>query len=378
MSASPPSTEALRDNNFDLLRLLAALQVVCMHSTAYLDPPSQPATEFLDALLRLFHGVPIFFVISGFLISRAYQRAPSFPGYARNRALRIYPGLWLVVACGLALIGWRGYLTAAPLSDPSFYAWIAGQVSFVQFYNPPFLRDFGVGALNGSLWTISVELQFYVAWPLLALARSRCGPRARSLVLPAVALVSLLIDLGVGPDTRASVFTKLLSVSLPKHLYLFVIGALVQEHFESLRRFFERRFLTWLGAYLLAALVLAAMAPAAPERLAWSLERVVGAFFLVGVTLSFAFSARGLSRRLLGRTDVSYGLYLYHMLAVNLLLEAGGAGKTAVLQVFLLTGSCAWISWRLVERPALRLKRTSARAAPPSEAQAPGAAPSPC
>ncbi len=49
----------------------------------------------------------------------------------------------------------------------TFWAWLAGQVSFLQFFNPEQFRGFGIGVANGALWTITVELQFYVFIPLL-------------------------------------------------------------------------------------------------------------------------------------------------------------------------------------------------------------------
>ena len=81
-----------RVNNFDLLRLIAAIQVVIAHSLRHLQM-DLPAPW--GALLDCFPGVPIFFVISGYLVSSSYERAPSLKAYLRNRCLRIYPGLWV-------------------------------------------------------------------------------------------------------------------------------------------------------------------------------------------------------------------------------------------------------------------------------------------
>src|SRR6202011_6269624 len=78
-----------RVNNFDLLRLLAALQVAVVHSIGFLKPTRYFA-RLMEAGLDRFPGVPIFFVISGVLISKSYERSDSLRDYIRNRCLRIF------------------------------------------------------------------------------------------------------------------------------------------------------------------------------------------------------------------------------------------------------------------------------------------------
>ena len=146
-------------NNLDLIRLLAAFQVVFWHSVEHLNINSA-----LKSWIGIFPGVPIFFVISGFLIVSSYQKSPSCFEYIRNRFLRIYPGLWLCFLITLLIVMVFGFFTAANLKQ--IILWSLCQLSFFQFYNPEFLRGFGVGVINGSLWTITVELQFYVIAPV--------------------------------------------------------------------------------------------------------------------------------------------------------------------------------------------------------------------
>src|SRR5689334_19790981 len=86
-----------KPNNFDLLRILAATQVLVVHSARHLGLAKPPWWWLLEA----FPGVPIFFAISGFLIAASYERSSTLRNYARNRFLRICPGLW---CCVLATI----------------------------------------------------------------------------------------------------------------------------------------------------------------------------------------------------------------------------------------------------------------------------------
>jgi len=84
-----------RANNFDLVRLVAAAQVVLWHGIEHLKLDAPPLLQWL---LGSFSGVPIFFVVSGYLVAGSLARSTSLSSYFRNRALRIFPGLWVCFA----------------------------------------------------------------------------------------------------------------------------------------------------------------------------------------------------------------------------------------------------------------------------------------
>lgn len=169
LNDTPSNTELrITPNNFDLVRLLAASQVVVVHGIEHLELTSIVNQHFAISwhLLTAFPGVPIFFVVSGYLISRSLDREPCLRSYAVNRMLRIYPALiacFLVSVLSVLVVSPKNILTADPLR---FTSWTIAQLTFFQFYNPDFLRSYGVGTLNGSLWTIPVELQFYIILPI--------------------------------------------------------------------------------------------------------------------------------------------------------------------------------------------------------------------
>lgn len=155
-------------NNFDLIRLFAATQVALTHIAHHL----QFESIFID-WLSIFPGVPIFFFISGFLIYSSYSRLSDNPHrnkiFFKNRFLRLYPGLFGCFTFCVLLIYISGYIYTQEVSLKDFLVWPATSLTFFQFYNPDFLRGFGLGAINGSLWTISVELQFYFFTPFIFL-----------------------------------------------------------------------------------------------------------------------------------------------------------------------------------------------------------------
>ena len=152
-------------NNFDLIRIFAASQVMVQHSCLHLEVP----IPFWLSVIENFQGVPMFFVISGFLISSSYERNNNLKNYFTNRVLRIYPGLW---ACVLLTI-----ITAAVFGGINFFnmhtpVWLVSQMTGV-IYTPQFLSGYGFGSYNGSLWTIPIELQFYIVLPVIYLLVSK-------------------------------------------------------------------------------------------------------------------------------------------------------------------------------------------------------------
>src|SRR6185369_4920789 len=157
------TTTDWRTNNFDLVRLLAATQVLIVHAASSLGVWGDMGAASL--LILLFPGVPVFFVVSGFLISKSYERAADLPNYLRNRALRIFPGLWVCLVFAAVLPLATGAL--GEVRSGEWLAWWSAQMSAAQNYQAAFLDGFGTGTFNGSLWTIPVELTFYLLLPIL-------------------------------------------------------------------------------------------------------------------------------------------------------------------------------------------------------------------
>ncbi|MEK7945090.1 acyltransferase [Pigmentiphaga sp. YJ18] len=343
-------------NNFDLLRIVAATQVLVMHGIEHLNL-SKPA---LQNILSHFPGVPIFFVISGFLISASYERNPDLRSYFRNRALRIFPALWACLAFSIFLASVVGDVA---FNNIELIPWLLAQVSFLQFYNPDFLRSFGVGVLNGSLWTISVELQFYVALPLIY--RWLSGNPRNAILITMTILLGALNFFILGDFFQQSlprIFQKISQVVLPTYLYLFLVGILIQRNYLSLQKYLEKNAIIWTFTYCVLSF---------SSTYFFSLKtgneiNPVLATLLAFTVVSWAVSWPNISSRLLRTNDFSYGIYIYHMPIINTLifLKLGGAkGFTFALA---LTAICAILSWLLIERPMLRLKRNPLHAVKPS------------
>jgi peptidoglycan/LPS O-acetylase OafA/YrhL len=356
-----------RQNNFDLIRLLAAMQVVVAHAIGHTElvhqlPPW--GKQVFDALMLL-PGVPIFFVISGFLITQSFERNPAdLKGYFWRRSLRIFPALWVCLIVTLVALGSFGFLGADFVFSKNFGAWLAGQVSFFQFYNPEHFRAFGIGVANGALWTITVELQFYLFVPIFHWL-TRSGGKAAAFLTSAIFLVSFAIHCvvdhqtnGPGGFTGAPIAFKLLFVTLAPHLWMFMLGVMIHRKFEMFRPWLEGKFLWYLAAYVLFMTALHTLVDfrSVPFYLGYLPSR---ALMALG-TIAAAYSARSLSTRLLHGMDLSYGTYLYHSVVINVFVELGWLSSlTAVIYVFVVSIGVALLSWHGIEKPALARKSFS-------------------
>lgn len=336
-----------RLNNFDLIRLLAAGQVVLWHGIEHLkvDVPVD-----LLWLLGSFPGVPIFFFVSGYLVAASFRRKRSLGGYFSNRALRIFPGLWVCFVFTVSTIVLLHDLDKATARNLIFWI-VPNLVGLAQ--TPWFLKSFGSGSVNGSLWTIPVELQFYLALPLLVWLLAR-NPW-RWMVAFSVALLSGMAYLLWLRPTVHGLLQDALLRSLPSWLYLFMVGMVLEANTDWVKRWLTGKFIYWLFGYLIWIVLLRSVGVWTTGNDATPLSLLP----LAGVVVSGAFTARSLSERILKGNDISYGVYLYHMPVVNTLIAAYGAaalGWAGLLVCVVSTTALAVASWQWVERPALRLK----------------------
>lgn len=338
--------DKLKLNNFDLLRILAATQVLLSHGTHHLGIVRPSWWSLVEA----FPGVPVFFALSGFLISASYERTRDPGSYARNRVLRIFPGLWCCVLLTLPV----AWVFGTDFAHPQTLTWLLSQLVGL-IYTPDFMQGFGFGSYNGSLWTIPIELQFYLVLPVLYLLMRRTPRPDTFLVgawvaLVAVAYVCRVIAVGAPADQPEPLTLKLLRYTFLPHVYLFLTGVLLQRFAAWRSPWIAGKGLYWVAVYL-------AFHYLVPESEAKS---PVELMMLGLVSISLAYTGVGLALRLLRGNDVSYGVYIYHGLLLNVFIELGLTGQVRWFALLcLLTFVVAGLSWVLVERPFIRRKKQS-------------------
>jgi peptidoglycan/LPS O-acetylase OafA/YrhL len=366
------------ENNFDLVRLFAATQVMFGHAAFYvMNCHAQYIPVWIGghvfhplAFFTDFPGVPIFFVVSGFLISASYERSQNLKTYFTNRVLRIYPALWFCFALSLAIL----FAFQVSFTAREFAPWVVAQLTFAQFYNPDFLRNFGTGiiepgkgVLNGSLWTIPIELQFYVVLPLLCIGVKKIFRRTTGRLFP-ILFFLFFFALSI---FHAGYLSALLPAELERPvmryssgtflpwIYLFLFGWVLQKNFGSIGRFFRGKALFWLAGYFLFLVV-------ARDYFRWDLKfpgfSHLQKLALGCVAISCAYTLPSLASRITRGNDISYGVYIYHVLFVTVFVQLGFYGVLRwdyFLALLVGTYALAAFSWRFLEKPILALKKTS-------------------
>jgi peptidoglycan/LPS O-acetylase OafA/YrhL len=341
-------------------------------------------------------GVELFYVISGFLITRILLRSREGPRYLRTfylrRGLRILPIYWLALVGALAIATvsglWSGVVGFVP-----FY------LGYAQNYYPQMASSFKAGIpYLAHTWTLAIEEQFYWFWPLaLLLFTGR-----RLLVLVGVLFVSAPLIRLLLLQWTGNPFS--LFATLPSQADGLAAGAAlaILIHLGIPEAWLRRLGLVALvlGAALAGALVVRSGLDSFAVATSWASEPLNAillsslALFFGGVVALTITSSGALVRvlsiaplRWSGR--ISYGLYLYDpfaILAVSLVAtllgldQAGGLARFGGAAAHLIVVyAFALVSWRYIEEPLIRLKtriapelaRAEVRVAGPAGASVP-------
>ena len=314
------------------IRLIAALQVLYVHATIHLHL-SMP--EPVTAVIGFFKGVPIFFMLSGFLIWFSIGRYNSFGEYARRRFWRIYPELWCAIIVEAVVVV---CLIGTPIDWGGMILFLVGQGTCFQFWTPDFLCGYGCGVPNGALWTICVLIQWYLCAFLFY--RFLHG---RSLIRWFVVLVPM-IALGVvsGWCKSETLFFKVYENTFLPYCWMFLLAAFFAEHVQVIRPMAVRYW------YVLVALTVMTMMMGYDMRaLRYGVLNTIF-LFLSCLGIGYAFPKVNI------KTDISYGVYIYHMTIVNAMIVFG-IGRyngwlafMALGAVMALSGTLAWLSTRFV------------------------------
>lgn len=332
-----------KKNNFNLIRLFACLQVLILHSLSFYSIGSD--TWFYKTLW-LFPGVIIFFAISGFLIIQSFENS-SNRNFCRNRFLRIYPALFVNVFISVIILAYFDILHL----NIDLLKYLIAQCTLFQFYVPESIKQFGLGHPNGALWTISIEVQFYISLFTLG---NLTNWRNKNLLFKNTT-IALLIALSFYINYYANQFLetesltyKLLFNSIFYHFSFFGIGILIWLNFNKINIFLENKAKYW--ALLLSLLIFIILFYNIPiRRYQFDSLSILYLSLLILTVFSLVFSKKHITNFLIGKIDISYGTYLYHCLIINLFLELLIPAKF-IIAIYIFSIICGHLSWTLVEK----------------------------
>ena len=326
-----------KDNNFNLVRIYLSLSVLFFHA---FELSGQKELSFLNRIFNVDRAVDAFFIISGYLIMKSYERSASGKEYFIKRIRRIYPAYLVVVTlCALLCFLVSTYPPAEYFRSPMLYKYLLANALFLNFIQPDLPGVFDNNlfhAVNGSLWTLKVEIGYYLLVPLIVALRGKIRPALLYGLLFALSVAWYLTMLHLY-GTRHDSLILFLSRQLPGELFYFILGAaatLVDE------KPLFRKILAWLGipATLLLFLPLG--------TIAGSLMLAIAVFF-------FALSLPVIRYRY-RKEDISYGLYIYHFPVMQVLIGMGvyhSSPMMGLVMSFLITTILALLSWLLIEKP---------------------------
>lgn len=326
-----------RKNNFDIIRFLAATLVIFSHSY-----PLTMGNNGAEPFGNLTNGdmtfgelaVSIFFVISGFLITQSFDRSKNILYYAKARILRIFPGLVMVVLLSVFILGpvFTNLSLKKYFLDPQTFDYFKTVTLYWVQYDLPgvFLSNTYQGAVNGSLWTLWFEFFFYIVVAVLGITRLL----NKNIVLVGFILASILYYFG-----RGNFYTDLFRY--------FSMGML----FYLFRKSFIHN--GWIAIFSFVILVL---------TIKTSYFSYFFTIFGSYIIFYLAFQKKLNFSNFGKHGDFSYGLYIYAF-PIQQMIEHISKNQLSHFENFLLsfpfTLLFAIISWHLVEKNALKLKKSS-------------------
>ncbi len=335
-------------NNFNILRLVFALHVLIFHSALIFGIK----TSFIPNGGK---AVECFFVISGYLIFASYERSKSLKDYFTKRAKRIAPAVYVLTALCVIL---GIFLTKLPLNEyfsKSLLKFTIANLSFVNFTHPRLPGVFEGnpegGWVNGSLWSLKIEIIFYIMVPIvLYFFRKRpiLGITLSFIVSSLFKLFCIRYS-----NTILSNFPEVIKITLFGPSYspfatvtFFLCGGFLYYTKNYIERFHKTK-INKVAFCITAFMCLYFHQAGKAHQL---LDSVICGFYVIYFAIYFPLKIH-ISEKI---GDLSYGVYIYHFPIIQTLISTGFVNKYGTLNsitlVVVLTLILSFLSWHLIEK----------------------------
>lgn len=330
-------------NNFDIIRYYLSFAVFFAHfgiltNTNYFLP-----TSSVDAV----HG---FFVLSGFLVFLSYIRNPQVGHYANRRIRRILPPYFFIITCCFFLGGIISSLSFGEyITSTQTWKYLIANYTFLNFLEPALPGVFSnnvVPVINGSLWTLKVEVLLYASVPIVYFLMERYGKLSVFLFIFIFSVIYNEFFLFMYSNTQKEIFL-ILKRQVGGQLVYFYSGTFLLLYFN----FFQKRALYFI---ILAMLVLWFRDD---NIVCKYMEPLAFAVVLIG----FAYNLQWFT--FLRRYDnIAYGIYLFHFPVIQFVVWLGIDKiniHLALISSIVCTILISLVSWFLLEKPVLQKRLPS-------------------
>ena len=285
----------LNRNCLDVIRIISCIGIFNLHFRGYFG--YNPIPSF-------FNYVPIFFLLSGFFAAKSLTENKG--NFLKKRFTRIYPELWLCVILNLIIILLTYKNGVYSIKDIGIY--LITQMSVCQFYTADWLRAYGVGVPNGALWTITVDIQFYIIVYLFYkfIKNNRRYILSVSLLL----FTTLSLLLAFYEKSIPTTIWKFVLVVIPSYIWIFIIGMLFYEYKDILLNFAVNTKWFFLMIYVIYKILLPTSITGLLCGVRYNvIETIITSLIIFGFGFSYNFRIK---------EDYSYSFYLYHMVIINI------------------------------------------------------------
>lgn len=335
------------DNNFNLIRLIAAFAVLLSHSFSVVLGPADPYRPLLEATGAPLgsHAVNIFFVVSGLLVMQSWDRSSSPLSFVTARIMRIYPAMLVYALLTVLVFG-------AAFSSVDVLAYYTSAETWTYLFSVGSLLDphktlpglFGNNPdafnVNASLWTLRYELICYGA----LVAAGMLGAYKTKMRFGLLALMAAVVLFGLS-QTSVVADTHAPYGSLIRFGFCFGIGVAAYHFRDNIP-------LHWSGLGIVAMAVYTVHGTSFYP---------ITLYVAVGYTaLWLAYIPGGTIRHFNKVGDYSYGVYIYaYPIQQAVVATVPGFSPIEIfMSAGLITLFVSVASWHLVEQPALRSKAT--------------------
>ena len=318
------------NNCFDVLRLYSAFYVMTLHIFRHIR------LQEVSPVFDWWNGVVVLFCISGFLVPASMERSKNTWEFLKKRVLRIIPSLWVCIIVGVIVAAaFCGFVL-----NKTFVTWFLGQLVFIRdLPQPDFISNFGIGNFQANLWTMIFTVQFYIITAIIY----RFLKNRKLWVWIFVMILSMALNLVVPhlqeilPETGRLI----ISHSCMPYFYMYFAGWFMYRYREKIVPILSKTKILCVILFIARAIYCDRFGVRIGEYM-----DMIQVLLLCLMTVGFGYSFG----KIRFKFDLSYGLYLYHMVVVDIFVQIGLVGNMGyVAAVYVIAVLCALISHYLVD-----------------------------